>query len=286
MSKCWNEFLNNILINSDDGSIRRVAPIDNNDKRNIVLLGAMEALVLWDIYFSDTVKYALLFEHTYDEPVMIPIFDESESDPENLADTYKEILRSMHLDETPILIYWNSCTALNTTWGMFVKYWNNFFYYPEDAVIYVNQDQVYFYNEMILKKIDKSKLKEVSGDSIFNCLQKLKNDETKKAKALDSLFDGISSDTHFELYSLFHGLSEGLRAIKNDDNRKEYMEYCHGAINSTNLIITDKSYSKESLQYLKTSNYFTKKQFVKTGEKIYELLKKIIAENLEQLETK
>ena len=103
---------------------------------------------------------------------MTTIFDESETDPDNISDAYKGILRSLHSDETPILIYWNSHVALETTWGMFTKYWNNFFYYPEDAIIYVNQVEVYFYNEMMLKKINK--LKSVSGESIFDCLQKLK----------------------------------------------------------------------------------------------------------------
>ena len=168
----WNKFINEILANTDNDQMRSVKPIDSDDKKNIVQLDETTALKLWDIYFSETVKNALLYEHTYDEPIMTTIFDESKTDPDNLSDTYKGILRSLHSDEAPILIYWNSNVALKTTWGMFSKYWNNFFYYPEDAIIYLNQDEVYFYNEMMFKKIDKSKLKSMPGESMFECLHK------------------------------------------------------------------------------------------------------------------
>lgn len=283
MSENWNRFIDEILSNIDNGDTRRVAPIDNNDIKSIVQLDAMEALILWNTYFSETVKYALLFEHTYGKPVMTTIFDESETDPDSLSDTYKGILRLLHLDETPILIYWNSHVAIKTTWGMFIKYWNNFFYYPEDAIIYVNQDQVYFYNEMMLKKINKSKLKNVSGESIFDCLQKLENNKTKKSKALDCLLEEIPSDLHDDLYFLFHIISEGFKAIGNDDHLKEYMEYCRSLFwsNTTELVSVCKSYSEKSLQYIKKDLDEKGKIFDKPSvEKYYEMLKKIVDENL------
>ena len=56
----------------------KIENIDNDDIGNIIPLGEMESSILWNIYFCETIKYALLFERTYEEPIMTQIFDESE----------------------------------------------------------------------------------------------------------------------------------------------------------------------------------------------------------------
>lgn len=270
----WNKFLDEILTNLDNDHMRSVMPIENDDKSCIIELTVTEALILWNIYFSETVKYALQFERTYGDSIEILIFDESEIDSETL----KGMLSSMHTDETPILIYWNRCVAIKTTWGMFVKYWDNFFYYPEDAIIYVNQDQVYFYNEMILKKINKLKLKSISGESIFDCLQKLKDSDVKKAKQIDCLLEGIPSDFQEYLYYLFHIISEGFQVIESDEIRNEYMEYCLGKIlsNTEKIVLASKPYSEKSLQdFIKYLDDKKKVSIEPSQEKFYEMLKKI-----------
>ena len=260
MSEIYNRFINEKLTN-----------IDNDDMKNIIPLGEMDSLILGNIYFSETIKYALLIERTYEEPVMTSIFDESEID----SDTLKGILKSMYPNETPILIYWSIRFAIKTTWGMFIKYWDDFFYSAgDDAIIYVNQDEVYFYNEMILKKINK--LKSQSEESIFDYLQKLEDNNIKKLNAIDCLFEGVSSDLQDDLYFLFQTISEGFRAIDNDEICKEYMEHCHSLIwsNTANIITTCKPYNEKSLQYL-SEHLDDNKAFDKSlVDKFYEFLKK------------
>lgn len=99
-----NKYLNEILSNTDNNKVRSIKSIDSDDKKNILPLNEIEALILWNHYFSENVKYALLFERTYGAPIETPIFDESKIDSIEL----KETLRGIHRDETPILIYWNS----------------------------------------------------------------------------------------------------------------------------------------------------------------------------------
>ena len=269
-----SSFVNEILTNTDGDQVRSVEPIDNDDKKSIIPLRTTESLILWNRYFSETIKYALQFERTYGEPVETPVFDESKID----STVLKQTLKSMHTDETPILIYWNSRVALKTTWGMFVKYWDNFFYYPEDAIIYVNHDQVYFYNEMILKKIDKSKLQNISGESIFEYLKRLEVKKALKSNALDSLLKGFSTDLQDGLYSLFDKISEGLRVIEEDEVRREYMEYLIGVIwsNTEKIVLMCKPYNEKSLRdFIKILDE-NKKVFGKSSaEKFYELLKKL-----------
>ena len=222
----------------------KIENIDNDDIGNIIPLGEMESSILWNIYFCETIKYALLFERTYEEPIMTQIFDESEIG----SDTLKGVLKSMYSDETPILIYWHIRFAIKTTWGMFIKYWDDFLYSAgDDAIIYVNQDEVYLYTDMILRKINK--LKNQSEESIFDYLQKLEDNNIKKQTAFNCLFEGVPNDLHDDLYYLFQTISEGFRAIENDDIRKEYMKHCSSLMwsNTTDIIATSKPYDERAL---------------------------------------
>lgn len=244
----WNMFINEMLMNKDNGNMRSVEPFEADDKKDIIPLSRSEALIIWSRYFSDTIKYALLFEHTYGEPVETSIFDENMVD----LNTLKKILRTLHDENTPILIYWNENIAIQTTWKMLTKYWNNFFYYPEDAIIFVNQEQVYFYNEMMLKKTNKLRFKSVPKEQAFKCLQNLKEDRIKKAIQIDSLFDGVSPDLHEDLYHLFHIISEGFKTIDNEEISKKYMNYCMRlfASKTEKIILTCNPYNINSEKYL------------------------------------
>ena len=265
-----------MLENYDRIRDKYLANVDKNDMKSIMPLGVMDSFILADKYFSETVEHALLIERTYGEPIMTQIFDESEIN----SDTLKGILRSMHPDETPVLVYWGLRLAIKTTWGMTIKYWDDFFY--DIAIIYVNQDLIYLYDEnAIFKKINK--LKSISGESIFDCLQKLEDNKVKKLNALDCLLETVPGDLHDNLYALFHTISEGFKAIENDEIRKGYMKYCSKLFwsNATELVMVCKPYSEKSLKYLSKDFIANKKIFDKPSvDEYYELLKNIIAEKI------
>ncbi len=270
MVKKW-KLIDEILTNTYNDQLRDITPISNDDKQNIVQLDEMEALMLWNTYFSETAKYALRFERTYGEPIMTEIFDESDIN----ADMLRKTLKSMYSNETPILIYWSMNMAIKTTWGMFIKYWDNFFYSAGDeAIIYVNPKDIYIYTDMIVRKINE--LKPVSEVSAFDYLKKLGDEKEKKLYAFENLFNGISNDLQSDLYLIFHQMCDGLRVLENEELRKEYLEYYKGKIisNTTNAILVCKPYSEESKKdYYK----FLEDSWNKSQEdKFLGLLKKII----------
>ena len=127
---------------------------------------------------------------------------------------------------------------------------------------------------MILKKINK--LKNESEESIFDYLQKLEDNNIKKLNAINCLFKGISNDLQDDLYYLFNTISEGFRAIENDEFCKEYMEYCHSLIwsNTTNITTTFKPYNEKCLQYNSEHLDDSKPYDKSLVDKFYELLKK------------
>lgn len=243
----WNTFVDEILNNTDNGQRRSVEPIKDEDKNNIEPLEATDALLLWERCFPEDVKYALMFEYSYGEPKEISLFDESEIDPASRS----AILDFEHAPDTPILIYWNRRTAVKTNWGMLIKYWDNFFYYPENAVIYAEPDHYYFYDEMILKKWRDQK--GVDEEGAFDCFSKLKDGEAKRAYLSETLLKDFSCELQNELYELFLTISDGFRAMKGEDIRKEYMRFClaEAWAYTQKILLACKPYSKSSLQCFK-----------------------------------
>lgn len=273
MSNNWSNFINEILLNIDNDKPRSIRPIKNSDKKEIITLNETDALILWKLFFPETAKYALLFERTYGEPIELPIFEENEVS----LDERKQILGSMHKAETPILIYWNHRIALKTNWGMLIKYWDNFFYYPEDAIIFVDQNHIYFYNEMILKKLTKLELKNASDESVFDCLQQLEDSVVKKCKQIDCLFECVPNNLQDNLYRLFHIISEGFKVIEDETILNEYMEYClaNWWSSTEKVVLASKPYNKESLQnFIKEIEGRKKVPDTSLGH-FYEILKKI-----------
>ena len=275
MLSSWDKFIPEILMNLESGKPRNTAPIDGNDiTHNIVPLTRMDALILWELYFPESVKYALLYERTYGEPRETLLLDESETNHQEL----KETLKSMHAANSKILIYWNNYIALKTTWDMLIKYWDNFFYYPEDAIIYLDQKHIYFYNEMTLKKLNN--LHHMQNESIYKCLEKL-NKKKKTKQQQRCLQDGISSDFQEELFYLFNIICDGLRAIDNDEIRKAYLEYCVSIAHSKTekIVLASKPYNHESLQHYMQSVRENKESEIKlSADKFYDILDRIVRE--------
>lgn len=268
----WDKFIPDILMNLEDGKARNIAPIDDSDiAYHIVPLNRMDALILWNRYFPESVKYALLYERTYGEPKETVLFDESQTNPQEI----REILKSMHADNAEILIYWNRQVALKTTWKMLIKYWDNFFYYPEDAIIYLDSKHIYFYNEMTLKKLNDLKL--MQYESIFAYLQKL-NTKSKTGFQIRCLKEGISRELQEDLFNLFNTICEGLRAIDDDEKRKAYLEYCINDARSKTekVVLVSKPYNKESLQQCVQNFRENRDKEIKSSvDKFYDLLDRL-----------
>ena len=245
MANYWKNFINDILLNLDDDCSRDVEPIEDRDKKMITALNEIDAIILWHRFMPDSAKYALLFERTYGESAELPLFDESEAN----ADERNKSLYALHANEVPVLIYWNSHTALKTNWGMFVRYWDNFFYYPEDAIVFVDKDHIYFYNDMVLKRLASEK-ENVSDKSVFECLAELRDKKTRESIQMNTLLDRIPQDFQEDLYRLFFLLSESFRVIDDKSIGREYMDYClaNGQFCTQKIILASRPYSKKSLQ--------------------------------------
>lgn len=285
MPNTWSNFLNEILLNVDNKQPRDINAIENTDKKEITILNETDALILWDLFFPETAKFALLFERTYGEPTEVSIFKENEVS----LDERKQKLSSMHKAETPVLIYWNNHTALKTNWSLFIKYWDNFFYYPEDAIIFVDQNNIYFYNEMIFKRLTKTDLKGTLKGSIFNCLQQLENKKIRQSIQMKCLFDGVSKNLQDKLYRLFYMLSEGVKVIKDNTTLNEYMEYCLAKcwMSTEKIVLASKPYNKECLQnFLKETEDKRKEIEDKRNSsnlslrQFYNILEKIVKQQL------
>lgn len=249
--------------------------IDNSDKECIVFVNKINSLILQNIYFSDTIRFALKFERVYDEPIMTQIFDESKL---KLGEM-KAILKSMYFDETPIFVFWYLDTAIQTTWKILVKYWDIFFYSAGDeAIIYINQDQVYIYTDMILRKINN--VEKVLDESMFDCLKKLEDPNTKPKYVLDCLMNDVSKDLRDELYYIFYNISLGVKTINNNELRKEYIDCIYNFVLSfvQKIILIYKPYSEEGLQsYIKDFNVYYDRLSI---EKFNEFLKKIMTKKV------
>lgn len=241
----WKHFIDDILQNLDDGCPRDVDPIEEHDKKMVTFLNETDAMILWQRFMPECAKYALLFERTYGESTEIPLFDESEAN----AEERNKFLSSLHANEIPVLIYWNSHTALKTNWGMFVRYWDNFFYYPEDAIVFVDNDHIYFYNDMVLKRLS-SKTGDVSDKSAFECLAKLQDGKTRESIQMSTLLDRIPQDLQDDLYRLFSLLSESFRVIDDKSVGREYMDHCLANCweFTQEIILASRPYSEESLR--------------------------------------
>lgn len=194
--------------------------IKKEDLDKIIPLSKMDSLLFCDNYFSDTIKHATLIGRSYGEPIMSLIFDESELEECDL----KKLLKSMYSDDTEIYFFWNIYSSVKTNWGLLEKYWDNFSYYGDDSIIYVNQNDVYLYTDMTLKKINQFDI--ISSISSNNNLYDL-GDETERRKlALENLFKGFSENNQDELYLIFHSISEGLRTLECKNSLSEdYIEY-------------------------------------------------------------
>lgn len=249
--------------------------IDNADKECIVFVDKINSLILQNIYFSDIVRFALQFERTYDEPIMTQIFDESKLRSGEL----KEILKSIYSTKTPIFIFWHLDIAIKTTWGMLIKYWDTFFYSASDeAIIYISQDQVYIYTDMILRKINN--VEKILDESIFDCFKRLENQKTKSKYALDCLVDSVSKNLQDELYCLFYNISLGVKTINDNELRKEYIDCIYNFVLSfvQKIILICKPYNEEGLQsYMKNFNVYYDKSSI---EKFNEFLKKIMTKKV------
>ena len=247
----------------------KFADIDNADITNIEVLSVMDSLTLQNIYFPEIVKYALMHNRTYEEPIMTQIFDEHKID----SNTIKGILKSMYSDETQVFLFYRTNEAFKTTWGILSKYWDEFFYSPEEAVIYVNEDNIYYNAGMELIKINN--LESMSEESIFDCCEKFNDSNTHQARAFLGLFGRIPSDLHDVLYMFFNRTSEVLKILNNNEIRNNYMHYCNELFRtiSTSVYFVSKSYNKDTLQ---NKDGFLDDTYAKSNiEKIYKMLRNI-----------
>lgn len=270
----WDNFINQIFENIDDNGRRNIKPISENDKKNILPLSKTDALILWDRYFPEKAKYALLFERTYGDEDEVPIFFENKVNPHKR----REILNSLNNVDTQILIYWNNRVAVKTSWEILVRWWDNFFYYPEDALIYVNENNIYFYNDMILKKLKGNSEKETQ-ESVFMYLERLKDDGEKSLIQINSLLDGIPDDSRGEVYYLLYLICNNIKTIGNDEIRNDYIKYCREFAwsNAVDILLTEKPYNNKSLSAVKENLNTHKKISDKpSDERYYDIIRKII----------
>ena len=270
----WDNFINQIFENIDDNGRRNIKPISENDKKNILPLSKTDSLILWDRYFPEKAKYALLFERTYGDEDEVPIFFENKVNPHKR----REILNSLNNVDTQILIYWNNRVAVKTSWEILVRWWDNFFYYPEDALIYVNENNIYFYNDMILKKLKGNSEKETQ-ESVFMYLERLKDEGEKNLMQINSLFDGIPDDSRGEVYYLLYLICNNIKTIGNDEIRNDYIKYCREFAwsNAVDIILTEKPYNNKSLMAVKENLNTHKKISDKpSDERYYDIIRKII----------
>lgn len=253
MSNGWKNFINEILLNIDNGKPRNIAPVAREDKEKIHILNETDALILWENFIPESAKYALRFERTYGEPIERTVFDENAVG----TDERKDILSSMHECDVPILIYWNNHIALKTDWKTFTEYWENFFYYPEDAIVFIDRDHIYFYNEMEFKILTELKSDGISGGSPFDFMQRFEDGKERKNEQIDCLFKNIPEHIRDDLYRLFYIMSEGFKVVGDEKVLKEYMEYslANWGAKTEKLMLASKPYKKEcppSLNELKS----------------------------------
>lgn len=274
MFKHLNNFINEILSNTTNGKIRKVVPIEHSDKKDIIPLSEMEALEIFEYYFSETIQYALMFGRIYGEPSESDLLDENELGSKE----FKRALKELQAQDTPILLYWKNRVAIKTNWDMLAKYWDNFFYYPEDAIIYVDETHIYFYNEMILKKFNEVEPKVQSKVSVFEFLEEVQEQRKQKIVALEALLEGIPIELQEDFYYLFYLISKGGKTIQNIALCKEYMQYYRTLLwsNTAEVMSIVNPYNHNCLLKMMNDLKEENKLFDKPlQEDFYEILKKL-----------
>jgi len=219
--------------------------INKNDMKDIIPLSEMDALLFGDYYFSDTVKYATLVERSYGEPIMTHIFDESEIEINEMND----ILRSMHSAEATVFFFWDIGSAVKTKWSLLIKYWNNFCWSGDDAIIYIDQNSVYLYTDMILRKINIIKKAPITTSDDF--LQALGDSRARRTLSLEGLIKDFPDETQNRLYRIFHTISESAKTTNDlNDFPDKYLEYIFNTVHliRVNLICVCKPYSSDSIK--------------------------------------
>ena len=276
MPEEWSNFIDEMLLNCDQGKPRDIGPVEDRDKQAILPLKETDALVLWELFLPERAKLALLFERTYGPPAETVVLEEDRVS----AQERKKILDALHKAETPVLVYWNRHIALKTDWGRFVKYWDNFFYYPEDAIVFVDRNNVYFYNEMTLKRLTMPVPNDFSDESVFDCLEWLKDKEEKRALQMNCLLAGVPDHLQDGLYRLLHTMSVAFKVIKEPSAAREYMKFClaEWCARTEKIVLAAKPYSRESLRQLLKEAEEGKNAFDAPSAAFYEILQKIAGE--------
>ena len=194
--------------------------VAEDEMKYIVPLSEMDSLLFVDEYFSDTIKYATVLERSYGEPIMSHIFDEGEIDAVRIS----EILRALHPDNTTVYFFWDIHSAVKTNWNVLVKYWDNFCWSGDDAIIFINPKEVYLYSDMILRKINRTK--EITKPTSDDFLLSLGDIQERRVLSLESLIKGFPKDAQARLFSTFHTISETASLLTDNTEYlpKEYIE--------------------------------------------------------------
>ena len=245
--------------------------IDKNDLDNISPLSKMDALLFGDSFFPEIARYALLVGRSYGEPKMSLVFDESNINNINLT----KKLKSMHTDNTVIYFFWDIYSAVKTTWGLLIKYWDNFCCSGDESIIYVNPNEIYLYSDMLLKKINQS---EPNQNVLSNKgLYMLRDDMKRRELALTNLLEGLPRDIQDDLYLLFHSICEGVKTIKDNELSKGYIDYYKYASYSLmiTIIVTCKPYIANDNSFDDYINYNNESNKLHL-DNFYDLLRKQI----------
>jgi hypothetical protein len=129
-------------------------PQDELDK--IFILPSSEAWVLWSKYVSREFDHILKLPKSNEEKEVIFTVDWNKEDKAR-----KIISKNINVkDSEKIIFFWSSKCAVETNWGIFIKYWSDFCYPDDDNTVLVipSVGQTIFYCEerFFINKIQKS----------------------------------------------------------------------------------------------------------------------------------
>jgi len=208
---------------------------------------------------------------------MSQIFDESEIE----ASSMEKILESMYADDTIIYFFWDINSSVKTTWGLLIKYWHDFCYSGDDSIIYVNQNEVYLYTDMILRRVNQTKNDVNTSPS--GKLQEFGNEKERKVLAISKLFEDFSDDVQEEIYTIFHAVSESVRTFgKSDELRIEYIVKYKKIVNLllVNTLIACRPYDENSQRSLSDFLSHSSEMNKTLWDSLFDLIKKQINTNI------